>query len=146
MKKLKGNTVRKIHLRNFFMLLPLWLLLGPLAGVGLGIWLQSWPAFWIGLLVLPVGLSFLMTSRQIKKVNTAYVNMSSAAKKSLKRVDYFNSGEYGAIAVDAENVEISAVSADKKSSLENPMCSISIRSNMLKQSRLDMMNGRVSAA
>lgn len=120
MKKIEGRVARQIHYIIFVTMMPVWFLIGLIVGASLGVWLKSWVVFWVGLIVSPVFLNYLVSSRRIKKVNAAYEQMSSAVKGQLKKTDYYNIGEYGAIAVDAKNKEISVVNADQQFKVKEP--------------------------
>lgn len=120
MKKIEGKKAFKIHLINFVAGMLLWVIVGLIIGTTLGIWLENWFVFYACLIGSPFVFSYLLSSREIKKVNGAYEYMSNSVRGNLQKTDYFNSGEYGAIAVDVRNKEISVISADQKFKFKEP--------------------------
>jgi hypothetical protein len=120
MKNLEGKVARQIHFVNFAAMMPIWIFVGLIIGAAFGIWLESWVLFWVGLVGSPILFNYWVSSKRIKKINGAYQYMSNVVKGKLQKADYYNTGEYGAIAVDAKNKEIAVISADQKFKFKEP--------------------------
>lgn len=120
MKKIEGKVARQIHFVNFAAMMPIWIFVGFIAGAALGIWLENWVVFWVGLVGSPLVFNYMVSSKRINNINAAYQYMSGAVTGKLKNADYYNTGEYGAIAVDAKNKEVSVISADQKFKFKEP--------------------------
>nr|VFK17777.1 MAG: hypothetical protein BECKLFY1418C_GA0070996_103525 [Candidatus Kentron sp. LFY] len=125
MKKVNRKIARQIYFVNFGIMIGFGIFIAPIIGLCLGIFLASdfWVGFWAGLIgyLFVFGFfAYLSASRRIKKINHAYEYMSNAVKNKLEKADYYNSGEYGAIAVDAKNKAISVISADQKFNFSEP--------------------------
>jgi len=127
MKQLDKDTINAIYTLGFEVKTPIIVLstiLGVFIGFAVGLWLKSWFVFWLCLIGTPAVLSYLFIYKPLKKkigkINSLYREMFEGIKNTLKRTDYYNTSENGAIGVDAENKSIVIFSADEKFKLQPP--------------------------
>ncbi len=120
MQKINKRTIFRITSIRYITLFPIWIFVGAGIAIYVAMEIKDIPMSILIGFISTLLLNFLWTLKIVQKAKKTQNKMIKVVQKELQKVDYYNCGEYGALAIDAKEKTIATVCACKKFKLQKP--------------------------